>query len=205
MNRRYDLVVLGGGTAGLIASLYAARVGARVALVEQAEQPGGGCLFTGCVPSKSLLASAQRAHAIRTADRLGLEPSEPSIDLARVMERVREVIRRAGVRDTAEHLESNGVDVVDGFGRFVRPGVVEAERRELRFRAAIIATGSRPAVPPIPGLRAAEYLTNETVWDLRELGRVRTPVIGCGAGCQASDDARARFASSKLAVSAPVA
>src|ERR687892_2461070 len=129
MDRRYDLVVLGGGTAGLIASLYAARIGARVALVEQAEQPGGDCLFTGCVPSKSLIASAQRAHDMRTADRLGLEPSEPAIDFARVMERVQEVIRRAGVRDTAEHLESEGVEVVRAFGRFVRPGVVEVEGR----------------------------------------------------------------------------
>jgi pyruvate/2-oxoglutarate dehydrogenase complex dihydrolipoamide dehydrogenase (E3) component len=101
MERRYDLVVLGGGTAGLIASLYAARVGARVALVEQAEQPGGDCLFTGCVPSKSLIATARLAHDMRTADRLGLEPSQPSIDFARVMDRVREVIRRA------EHLPAH--------------------------------------------------------------------------------------------------
>jgi pyruvate/2-oxoglutarate dehydrogenase complex dihydrolipoamide dehydrogenase (E3) component len=184
MERRYDLVVLGGGTAGLIASLYAARVGARVALVEQAEQPGGDCLFTGCVPSKSLIASARLAHDVRTADRLGLEPSEPGIDLARVMDRVQEVIRRAGARDTAEHLESEGVEVVRGLGRFARPGVVEAQGRELRFRAAIIATGSRPAVPPIPGLRAAEYLTNETVWDLRGLPSRLTVLGGGPTGCE---------------------
>src|ERR671910_3208688 len=98
MDRRYDLVVLGGGTAGLIASLYAARVGARVVLVEKAEQPGGDCLFTGCIPSKSLLASAQRAHDMRTADFVGLDPAEPQVDLARVMERVQDVIHRAGVR-----------------------------------------------------------------------------------------------------------
>ena len=143
MDRRYDLVVLGGGTAGLIASVYAARIGARVALVEQAEQPGGDCLFTGCVPSKSLIASARLAHDMRIAERLGLEASEPSIDFARVMERIQEVIRRAGVRDTAEHLESEGVEVVRAVGCFAAPGVVEAGGRALRYRAAIIATGSR--------------------------------------------------------------
>src|ERR687891_123218 len=184
MERRYDLVVLGGGTAGLIASLYAARAGARVALVEQAEQPGGDCLFTGCVPSKSLLASAQRAHDIRTADRLGPQPPGPAIDFARVMGRVQGVIRRAGVRDTAEHLESEGVEVVRAFGRFARPGVVEAEGRELRFRAAIVATGSRPAVPPIPGLGAAEFLTNEKVWDLRELPPSLAVLGGGPVGCE---------------------
>jgi pyruvate/2-oxoglutarate dehydrogenase complex dihydrolipoamide dehydrogenase (E3) component len=184
MDRRYDLVVLGGGTAGLIASLYAARAGARVALVEQAEQPGGDCLFTGCVPSKSLLASAQLAHHMRTADRLGLQPSQPAVDFARVMKRVQEVIRQAGVRDTAEHLESEGVEVVRALGRFVRPGVVEAGGRALRYRAAIIATGSRPAVPPIPGLEGVDFLTNERVWDLRELPTRLTVLGGGPTGCE---------------------
>jgi pyruvate/2-oxoglutarate dehydrogenase complex dihydrolipoamide dehydrogenase (E3) component len=184
MDGRYDLVVLGGGTAGLIASLYAARVSARVALVEQAEQPGGDCLFTGCVPSKSLIASARLAHEMRTAGRLGLEPAEPRIDFAQVMERIQKVIRQAGVRDSAEHLEAEGVEVIRAFGRFARPGVVDAGGRELRFRAAIIATGSRPALPPIPGLAEAEPLTSETVWDLRELPP-RLAVVGGGAtGCE---------------------
>ena len=184
MDRRYDLVVLGGGTAGLIASLYAARIGARVALVEQAEQPGGDCLSTGCVPTKSLIASAQLAHDMRTAERLGLDASEPSIDFARVMERIQEVIRRAGVRDTAEHLESEGVEVVRALGRFARPGVVEAGGRALRYRAAIVATGSRPDAPPIPGLEGAGFLTNETVWDLRELPTALTVLGGGPTGCE---------------------
>jgi pyruvate/2-oxoglutarate dehydrogenase complex dihydrolipoamide dehydrogenase (E3) component len=184
MDERYDLVVLGGGTAGLIASLYAARAGARVALVEQAEQPGGDCLFTGCVPSKSLIAAAQLAHEMRSAGRLGLEPVEPRIDFARVMERVQGVIRQAGLPDRADHLEAQGVEVIPAFGRFARPGVLDAGGRELRFRAAIIATGSRPALPPMAGLAEAEPLTAETLWDLRELPP-RLAILGGGAtGCE---------------------
>jgi len=184
MDGRYDLVVLGGGTAGLIASLYAARAGARVALVEQAEQPGGDCLFTGCVPSKSLIAAAQLAHEMRSAGRLGLEPVEPRIDFARVMERVQGVIRQVGLPDRADHLEAQGVEVSRAFGRFARPGVLDAGGRELRFRAAIIATGSRPALPPMAGLAEAEPLTAETLWDLRELPP-RLAILGGGAtGCE---------------------
>lgn len=204
MDRRYDLVVLGGGTAGLIAATYAARAGARVVLVEQAEQPGGDCLFTGCVPSKSLLASAQRAHDMRTADGLGIEPAQPNVDFARVMERVQEVIRRAGVRDTAEHLESEGVEVVRAFGRFARPGVVEADGRELLFRAAVIATGSRPALPPIPGLSEAQPLTNENVFALRERPP-RLAVLGGGPSGVELGQAFARLGSRvEIVEAAPV-
>jgi pyruvate/2-oxoglutarate dehydrogenase complex dihydrolipoamide dehydrogenase (E3) component len=194
MASRYDLVVLGGGAAGLVASTIAARLGARVVLVEQTEQPGGDCLFTGCVPSKSLIASAKLAHSIRTADRLGLEPRQPDVDFARVMERVQGVIERAGVRDTAEHLESEGVEVVRAFGRFVRPGVVEAGGRQLRYRAALIATGSRPALPSIPGLAEAEPLTNGTVWELRERPG-RLAVLGGGPTGVELAQAFARFGS----------
>jgi pyruvate/2-oxoglutarate dehydrogenase complex dihydrolipoamide dehydrogenase (E3) component len=177
--RRYDLVVLGGGTAGLVASTTAAGLGARVVLVEEAEQPGGDCLFTGCVPSKSLIASASLAHRMRTAERLGLARAEPSVDFARVMQRTREVIERAGARDTVAALESQGVEVVRATGRFVRPGIVEAGERRLVYRAALIATGSRPAMPPIPRLGDAHPLTSENLWDLRELPR-RLAVLGGG-------------------------
>jgi pyruvate/2-oxoglutarate dehydrogenase complex dihydrolipoamide dehydrogenase (E3) component len=204
MNSRYDLVVLGGGTAGLIASVYAARVGARVVLVEQAEQPGGDCLFTGCIPSKSLIAAAQRAHDMRTAAGVGIEPAEPRVDFARVMDRVQEVIRRAGVRDTAEHLETEGVEVVRAFGRFTRPGLVEAGGRELHFRAAIIATGSRPAVAEIPGLASADFLTSETVWELRELPPRLTVLGGGSAGCELGQAFTRLGSSVEIVEAAPV-
>nr|MBA2342834.1 FAD-dependent oxidoreductase [Thermoleophilaceae bacterium] len=133
MDQHYDLVALGGGAGGLVASLTAAGLGARVALVEQASQPGGDCLFTGCVPSKSLIASAKLVHQLRTANRLGLDPGEPSFDFARVMERVESVIEQAGRRDRPDALRERGVEVVRARGRFIEPGVIEAGERRLRY------------------------------------------------------------------------
>ncbi len=179
MAARYDLVVLGGGAAGLVASRTAAGLGARVALIERAPQPGGDCLFTGCVPSKSLIASAGLAHDMRTADRLGLEPREPRFEFRRVMERVQSVIDRVGVTDTPESLHANGVEVIRASGRFSAPGAITAGRREFPYRAALIATGSRPVLPPIGGLAEAKALTNETVFDLRERPD-RLAVLGGG-------------------------
>ncbi|MDQ3719919.1 MAG: FAD-dependent oxidoreductase [Actinomycetota bacterium] len=171
--------MLGGGAAGLVASVSAAAVGARVALVEESEQPGGDCLFTGCVPSKSMIASAKLAHGMRTAGELGLEPHEPEIDFARVMERVQRVIGEAARRDTPESLREKGVEVVRARGRFAGPGLVRAGERELAYRTAIVATGSVPALPPIPGLERSGALTSETVWDLRERPH-RLAVLGGG-------------------------
>jgi pyruvate/2-oxoglutarate dehydrogenase complex dihydrolipoamide dehydrogenase (E3) component len=176
---RYDLVVLGAGAAGLTAARVCASVGGRVALVEAAAQPGGDCLLRGCVPSKSLIASARLAHWMRTADKLGLDPVAPQIDFARVMERVQDVIGRAGEPDTAEALRGDGVEVVHATGRFARPGIVQAGGRELAYRAALIATGSFATVPAIPGLDRVRPLTNETVWGLRELP-ARLAVLGGG-------------------------
>lgn len=176
--KRYDLVILGGGTAGLIASQTAAGLGARVALVER-EAPGGDCLWTGCIPSKSLIASAALAHSMRTADRLGLEPTEPRFDFATVMGRLQQVIAEAGERDTPEYLRSQGVEVIHDHGAFGGPGVVCAAGRELPYRVALVATGSSPRVPRIPGIEAVEPLTNETVFELRELPR-RLAILGGG-------------------------
>ena len=179
MTRRYDLAVLGAGTAGIVASTYAAGLGARVALVEQ-DVPGGDCLFTGCIPSKSLLAAASLADAMRRADRVGLAPVEPTIDLRRVMDHVRHAIGAAGRPDTPAALEARGVEVIRARGRFTGPGRLDAGGRELRWRAAVIATGSAPLVPDVPGPPEAEPLTTETVWQLEELPG-RLSVLGGGA------------------------
>lgn len=183
LSDRYDLIVLGGGTGGLVSSLIAAGVGARVALIER-QRTGGDCLWTGCVPSKSLIAAAELAHRMRHADAVGLKPVQPEIDFAQVMEHVREVIHTIEPHDSPQRLRAAGVEVIEADGRFTGPGRIEADGRLLSCRAAIIATGSEPAMPPIPGLAAADPLTSETVWDLRQLP-ARLAILGGGPiGCE---------------------
>jgi pyruvate/2-oxoglutarate dehydrogenase complex dihydrolipoamide dehydrogenase (E3) component len=183
VSRRYDLVVLGGGTGGLVSSLIAAGAGARVALIER-DRTGGDCLWTGCVPSKSLIATAALAHRMRHADAVGLAPVDPDVDFARVMDHVRRAIRTIEPDDSPQRLRGAGVEVIEGDGRFAAPGRIAVGDRELRFRTAIVATGSRPALRPIPGLETSETLTSETLWDLRELPE-RLVVLGGGPiGCE---------------------
>jgi pyruvate/2-oxoglutarate dehydrogenase complex dihydrolipoamide dehydrogenase (E3) component len=179
----YDLAVIGGGTAGLVASRTAAGLGARVVLIERGRL-GGDCLWTGCVPSKSLIAAAGLAQRMRTADSLGLEPHEPSFRFAKVMDRVRAAQAAIEPMDSAESLRRDGVEVIEGAARFTAPGTIEVDGRGLAYRAALVATGSRPLIPPVPGLAEAEPLTNETVWDLREQP-ARLAILGGGPiGCE---------------------
>ncbi|HUP19477.1 MAG TPA: FAD-dependent oxidoreductase, partial [Gemmatimonadota bacterium] len=180
---RYDLVVLGGGTAGLVSAAIAAGLGARTALVERAEL-GGDCLNVGCVPSKALLAVGRAAAAARDAARFGVATGPVEVDFAAAMERMRRL--RAGIaeHDSAERFRGLGVDVFLGEGRFTGSDRVEVEGATLVFRRAVLATGSRPAVPPIPGLSDVGFLTNESVFDLAERP-ARLAVIGGGAiGCE---------------------
>jgi pyruvate/2-oxoglutarate dehydrogenase complex dihydrolipoamide dehydrogenase (E3) component len=179
----YDLAVIGGGTAGLVASRTAASLGARVILIER-DRLGGDCLWTGCVPSKSLIAAATLAHQMRRADALGLDAHEPSFSFSRVMERVRAAQAQIEPADSREALEHDGVEVLHGAARFTAPGRIDVDGRTVACRTALIATGSRPLVPPIEGLAAADPLTNETVWDLREQPR-RLAILGGGPiGCE---------------------
>ena len=180
---RYDLVVLGGGTGGLVSALVAAGTGARVALVE-GDRTGGDCLWTGCVPSKSLIAAADLAHRMRHAGRLGLTASDAPVDLSAVMDHVDAARARIAPHDSPERLRDEGVEVVEAHGRFTGPRTVEAGGRLLHGRAVIVATGSRAVVPPVPGLAEADPLTNESVWDVRTLPR-RLAVVGAGPiGCE---------------------
>lgn len=183
MGKRYDLVVLGGGTAGLVSSMIAAGAGARVALVER-DRTGGDCLWTGCVPSKALIASAGVAHTVREAGSFGVKTAEPDIDFRAVMERVRAIRRQIEPHDSPDRLRETGVEVLEEEGRFLGPGMLRAGNRDLRFRSAIVATGSSPVIPPVPGLAGAEPLTTESIWDLDVLPE-RLAVIGGGPiGCE---------------------
>ena len=181
---RYNLVVIGAGTAGLVTAAGAAGLGAKVALIEK-HLLGGDCLNYGCVPSKSLIRSARAVADVRAATGLSVSiAGEPSVDFSAVMERVRAIRSRISHHDSAERFRDLGVDVFLGTGTFASSDAIEVAGQTLRFARAVIATGARAVVPPIDGLHQAGYLTNETVFSLVELPR-RLAVIGAGPiGCE---------------------
>ncbi|MEJ2131124.1 MAG: FAD-dependent oxidoreductase [Gammaproteobacteria bacterium] len=182
---RFDnnVVVIGAGSAGLIASLIAATVKAKVTLIER-DKMGGDCLNTGCVPSKTLLRSARVANTVREAVRYGIGAGPPHVDFPAVMERVRGVIRRIEPVDSVERYTGLGVECIAGEARVVDPWTVEVNGRRITTRAMILAAGAGPAVPPIPGLEDVGYLTSDTVWGLQSLPR-RLLVMGAGPiGCE---------------------
>ena len=189
---RYNLVVLGAGTAGLVCAAGAAGLGARVALVERGLM-GGDCLNTGCVPSKALLASARAVADARRAVELGVRvDGPPRADFDGVMERMRRIRAEIALHDSAARFRDLGVDVFLGEGRFVARDAVEVGGARLRFARAVIATGGRPSVPAVPGLAETGFLTNETVFDLPALPR-RLGILGAGPiGCELAQ-AFARF------------
>lgn len=197
---RYNLVIVGAGTAGLIAAFGAAGLGARVAIIER-HLLGGDCLNFGCVPSKGLLRAAHAAHDVRSAGRFGAEVrGEVHADFGAAMERMRRL--RAGIsrNDSAQRLSEHGVDVLLGDATFTGPDALEVDGRRLRFRRALIATGARAASLPVPGLAEAGYLTNESVFSLTELPR-RLVVIGAGPiGCELAQALR-RFGAEVTVVS----
>jgi len=181
---KYHLVVIGAGSGGLVTAAGAAGVGAKVALIER-NAMGGDCLNVGCVPSKALLAAAKRAAAVRGAGEYGVTGTESAaVDFPAVMERMRELRASIAPNDSAERFRGLGMDVFLGEGRFKDGQTVEVDGRELKFSKAVIATGGRAIVLPIPGLEEAGALTNETLFSLTELPK-RLAVIGAGPiGCE---------------------
>jgi pyruvate/2-oxoglutarate dehydrogenase complex dihydrolipoamide dehydrogenase (E3) component len=182
---RYNLVVIGAGTAGLVSAAGAAGLGTRVALVER-HLMGGDCLNVGCVPSKALLRSAHLAAEMRDAGAFGLQTEgAPGVDFGAVMARMREIRARISPNDSARRFRDElGVDIFLGEGHFSGRGSLSVGGATLRFQKAVIATGARPVTPPIEGLAEAGFLTNESVFSLTELPR-RLLVLGGGPiGCE---------------------
>ena len=180
----YNLVVIGAGTAGLVTAAGAAGLGAKVALIER-HLLGGDCLNVGCVPSKCIIRSSRVYADISGAKPFGLRiPEGATVDFPAVMERMRRLRAQISSHDSARRFQELGVDVFLGVGHFSGPGTVEVTGKTLRFKKAVIATGTRPADPSIPGLAEAGFLTNETVFSLTERPK-RLAVIGGGPiGCE---------------------
>jgi pyruvate/2-oxoglutarate dehydrogenase complex dihydrolipoamide dehydrogenase (E3) component len=162
-----DLCVIGGGSGGLSVAAGAAQIGAKVILIEKGKM-GGDCLNTGCVPSKSLIAAAHAAQSVRGGARFGVNGHEPEIDFPAVRDHVRKVIAGIAPHDSVERFESLGVVVIQGAAHFTGPREVAAGRQRVRAKRFVVATGSAPGLPPVPGLAEAPFLTNETVFDLAE-------------------------------------
>ena len=184
--QNWDLLVVGGGTAGIVGAKTAASFGARVLLVER-DRTGGDCLWTGCVPSKSLLAAAAAAADARTAARFGVHTGDVRVDFTQVMAHVRSAIAAIAPTDSVEALEAAGVHILTGNLTFTgahSADIANAGNRSVTFSQALVATGAAPTIPPIDGLASAGALTSDTIWDLTSLPE-RLLVLGGGSiGCE---------------------
>lgn len=198
---RYNLVVIGGGTAGLVSAIGAAGLGAKVAIIEK-HLMGGDCLNVGCVPSKAIIRAARKAAGVRDMAEFGVNvPNGTTVDFGKVMERMRRLRADISPHDSAKRFTELGVDVFLGAGKFTGPDTIEVGGQALRFTKAVIATGARAAAPPIPGLMDVPYLTNETLFSLTELPK-RLGIIGAGPiGCEMAQSF-ARFGSGVFLIEA---
>jgi pyruvate/2-oxoglutarate dehydrogenase complex dihydrolipoamide dehydrogenase (E3) component len=189
-----NLIVIGGGAAGLVSAYIAAAVKAKVTLIE-AHKMGGDCLNYGCVPSKALIKSAKLAHQMRQGAQYGLSDTAPSFSFKAVMQRVHDVIKAIEPHDSVERYTGLGVEVLQGYGKLVNPWTVEVtlndgQVQRLTARSIVIAAGARPIVPPLPGLDDVGYVTSDTLWDefakLDDIPK-RIVVLGGGPiGCELS-------------------
>ncbi len=174
----YNMVVIGAGSAGLVASFIGAAVKAKVALIEK-HKMGGDCLNTGCVPSKALIRSAKMLAYRKRAAEFGLKPGNPDYDFADVMRRVKRIIQKVEPHDSVERYTDLGVEVIQGEAKITSPFSVAVNGRELTTRNIVVATGARPFIPPIAGLDKIDYLTSDNIWELHSLPR-RLVILGGG-------------------------
>ncbi len=181
----YDVVVIGGGSGGLVVASAAAQLKAKVALVEKTRL-GGDCLWYGCVPSKALIHASRIAYEVKHSDHFGIYTNPPQIKFNEAMAHVQRAIAAIQPHDSPERFTSLGVEVIFGSGQFLNANTFEVNGRQLKSRAFVISTGSRPAIPPIPGLSEAGYLTNEQIFSLSDcppsLAVIGAGPIGCELG-----------------------
>mmetsp|Transcript_6884 Transcript_6884/g.11138 ORF Transcript_6884/g.11138 Transcript_6884/m.11138 type:complete len:623 (+) Transcript_6884:201-2069(+) len=175
--KRYNMVVIGAGSGGLVTAASVAGVNGKVALIEK-HVLGGDCLNVGCVPSKALIRCARAAKEVRNASKFGIEVTDFSVNFGKIMERMRTLRADIAPADSAERFTNLGVDVYQGKARFISKDTVEVNGKQLKFARAVIATGGRARVPPIPGIENVPYLTNASLFNLTEL----PPVLGVIGG-----------------------
>ena len=179
----YNIIAIGGGSAGLVSSYIGSVVKAKVALIEK-HQMGGDCLNTGCVPSKALLRTGKILSYIKRSQDFGLKSAQVDFDFPDVMGRVHDVIRKVAPHDSIERYTKLGVDCYTGSAKILSPHEVEVNGKTLTTKNIIIATGARPAIPPIPGLDQVDYLTTDTIWNLNKLPKKLMIMGGGPIGCE---------------------
>jgi pyruvate/2-oxoglutarate dehydrogenase complex dihydrolipoamide dehydrogenase (E3) component len=179
----WNLVVLGGGTAGIVAAKTAVGLGSEVLLIER-ERTGGDCLWAGCIPSKALIAASRVASNTLNGAEFGVIAKDVKVDFPSVMRHVQSAIHRIEPHDSPDGLMDFGITFLRGNAHFLDSRTIEVDRSEIRFRTAIIATGATPAVPHIPGLLGSAFLTSDTLWQITELPK-RLVILGAGSiGCE---------------------
>ena len=178
-----NLIVIGAGSGGLVSAYIAAAVKAKVILIEKSEM-GGDCLNTGCIPSKSLIASAKFIHDLERSQEYGIDSATAKFDFGKIMKRVNGVIETIAPHDSVERYSSLGVDVITGEAELLSPNKVRVNGTELSAKSIIIAAGARPFVPPIQGIDDIRYLTSDNVWQLTELPKKLVVLGGGPIGCE---------------------
>ena len=177
---KQDVIIIGGGVAGLVSTSVLAQLGLRITLIEKQNVLGGDCLHTGCVPSKSLIYAAKLAHLARHSKAFGLGNLEPQVDLAKIRDYVQGNIAHIQQHDDPERFRGYGAEVIFGTPKFIDPHTIEVNGQSIQAKRFIISTGSSPIIPPIQGLQACNYLTNHNIFKLGKLPQ-RLVVLGTGA------------------------